>query len=381
MPITRPHLPAVHSARSGRPSKTNVLMRRARLYSVGALVTTLLLIGFWPLLVPTPTVAQAPQLEVTDVKAVQVIEDVPLVLGKATILRVFVTSAINGQARVQVSLGGKSRESVVQVVPGFNTVWAQVDPPSATGQVEIGARISSASGEGGNSVSRSVEVVSLTRRGMKVVFLPVDWLNSDRSKYWPAMYNTFVAQGSDFFRAAFPFAENNIQITASDSFFALAPQERAIVDGRGNFLWDNITAMYTSVALAGQRVVGDADLVVGVLPPRWFARNLNEPNTVGLELHAVRQVVANQVDSDYATLAHEAGHVYGRNDDYNFDINPPKIGNRLDSPGYWVLKARPIDPAARPVFYSFMGASDAASQYWIDRTTYMALLSRMQRGP
>jgi hypothetical protein len=364
------------------PSAALEAPRKRRLRHMNAVLALVLLAcALWPFAATDPTGAQAPQLEVTDVKAVQVIEDVPLVLGKATILRVFVTAGANGQARVQVSLGGRSRESGMNVVPGFNTVWAPVDPPTAPGQVEITASISTPSGEGGNRVSRTVQVVSLTRRGMNVIFLPVDWTNNDRAKYYPAMYNSFVAQTSDFFRAAFPFAEGNVRIGTSDAFYALTQQERAIVDGRGNFRWDNITAMYTSIALAGQRIMGDADLVVGVLPPRWFARNLNEPNTVGLELHAVRQVVANQVDSDYATLAHEAGHVYGRNDDYNFDINPPKIGNRLDSPGFWVLKNRPIDPAAKPVFYSFMGAQDANSQYWIDRTTYMTLLSRMQRGP
>lgn len=363
------------------PAPPPVTHARRPLYAKTILLLGLLAVALWPFGAPPATVAQAPQLEVTDVKAVQVIEDVPLVLGKATILRVFVSAAAVGQARVEVSLGGRSRASVVNVVPGYNTVWAPVDPPQTTGQVEITAKISSVTGEGGNSVSRTVEVVRLTRSGMNVVFLPVDWLQNDRAKYFPALYNKFVAEGSDFFKAAFPFAEGNVRIVASDSFYTLSAQERAIVDGRGNFRWDNITAMYTSIALAGQRIMGDADLVVGVLPPRWFARNLNEPNTVGLELHAVRQVVANQADSDYATLAHEAGHVYGRNDDYNFDINPPKIGNMLDSPGFWVLKNRPIDPAARPVFYSFMGASDANSQYWVDRNTYTFLLQRMQRGP
>src|SRR5215212_9630040 len=138
--------------------------------------------------------------------------------------------------------------------------------------------------------------------------------------------------------------------------------------------------MYTSIALAGRRVMADADLVVGVLPPKWFARNLHDPTVVGLELHAVRQVVANQVDSDYATLAHETGHVFGELDDYDFNINTPKIGHRIDAPGYWVSKSRAIAPGSRTIYYSFMGASDAASQFWVDKDTYMDLLNALQNG-
>ncbi len=135
------------------PSAALKAPRKRRLRHMNAVLALVLLAcALWPFAATDPTGAQAPQLEVTDVKAVQVIEDVPLVLGKATILRVFVTAGANGQARVQVSLGGRSRESVVNVVPGFNTVWAPVDPPTAPGQVEITASISTPSGEGGNSV-------------------------------------------------------------------------------------------------------------------------------------------------------------------------------------------------------------------------------------
>jgi hypothetical protein len=354
---------------------------RALPFAKAAFAILALLVGLQLFLAVPSTVAQVPQLEVTDVKAVQVIEDVPLVVGKATILRVFVTAGANTQALVEVSLGGKSRGIITQVAQGFNTIWIQVDPPAFSGQVEMTALVSTPDRAGGNRITRAVQVIDLLRTGMKIVLLPVDWLDSDKAKYYPAQYDSLAAQSGDFFRAAFPFAENNVQIVTSQSFHALTPQERAIVDAQGNFQWPNITSMYTSIALAGQRILGDVDLVVGVLPPRWFARNLNEPNVVGLEIHAIRQVVAVQSDSDYATLAHEAGHVFGRIDDYNFDFNPPKIGNRLDSPGYWVLKGRPIDPAAKPTFYSFMGASDAGSQYWVDRATFMALLTRMQDGP
>src|SRR5947209_4065447 len=49
--------------------------------------------------------AQGAGVQVTDVKAVQVIEDVPLVPGKATALRIFVNSSAPAAATIEARLG------------------------------------------------------------------------------------------------------------------------------------------------------------------------------------------------------------------------------------------------------------------------------------
>ena len=85
-------------------------------------------------------------------------------------------------------------------------------------------------------------------------------------------------------------------------------------------------------------------------------------------------------DDDYATAAHETGHVFGRFDDYDMNLNPPKVGNRIDDPGYWVTRSLPVNPFSRTTYYSFMGASDPGSQYWVDRATYLAILQSLQSG-
>jgi hypothetical protein len=328
----------------------------------------------------TNSLAQTPKLTVTDVKAVQVIEDVPLIIGKSTVLKVVLTSSSRTSARLTVTLGASTKANTVKLNSGTNTLFIPVDPPTAPGTVAVTAKITTTSGTGGNQVSKTVEVVTLTKDTLKVILLPVDWTSQDRAKYFPARYNSFASQSSDFFKATYPIAESKLLITKSTTNFMLSADERAIADAQGNLNWQNIMAMYSSIALEGRRQMPDTDLVVGVLPPKWFARNLNDPNTVGLELQAVREAVANQVDSDYATLAHETGHVFGLVDDYDFSLNPPRIGNHLDEPGYWLTKSKYIITTAKPVYYSFMAASDPSAQYWVDSSTYRAILQTLQSG-
>jgi hypothetical protein len=305
---------------------------------------------------------------------------VPLVVGKSTVVKVVVTAGARTSAKLTVSLGASTKVSTVRLVSGSNTLYIPVDAPSGPGTLQVVAKVTSTSGTGGNQITKNAEVVALTKNELKVILLPVDWTDQDRAKYFPARYDSFASQSSDFFKNSYPLPEGNLRITKSTTNFMLSADERAIADAQGNLNWQNIMAMYSSIALAGQREMPDTDLVVGVLPPKWFARNLNDPTVVGLELQAVRQAVANQVDTDYATLAHEAGHIFGRVDDYDFNLNPPKIGNRLDAPGFWFSKSKAVSPTGKPVYFSFMGASDAASQYWVDKSTYLAIMQTLQSG-
>jgi hypothetical protein len=321
--------------------------------------------------------AAAVQVQVTGVKALQVIEDVPLVPGKATVLRVDLTASAPTAATLAITFGASSKSVSVRLGQGPNTRYVPVDPPRTPGPVSFSASVTP--GGGGSATGQAV-VVALQRDHLQILFLPVDWTTQDRAKQFPARFNSFVASSTDFFQATYPLPASNITTKVSTVPFMLSPAQRAIVDAGGNLNWSVIVDMYSSIAVAGRQIVPSADLVVGILPPRWFARNLKDPSVVGLELHAVRAVVADQVDSDYATLAHETGHVFGRQDDYDFNQRPPKIGNRLDAAGYWASKGQVVMPGNQPVYYSFMGAQDAGSQAWVDRATYLAILQMLESG-
>ncbi|HUS13492.1 MAG TPA: hypothetical protein VM536_00560 [Chloroflexia bacterium] len=324
--------------------------------------------------------AQSTTVQITGASPIQVIADVPLVAGKATVLKLTLTASAKVSGRVNVTFGGRNKSESATLARGTSTLYVKVDPPAAPGTITFSAQFVPSGGTASKVFQGQAQVLQLQRDRMKVFFLPVDWTAADRAKSMPGKFNSFVTSSGDFFRGTYPFPENNITIGSTQTPYMLSPDERAIVDASGNFNWGNITALYSSLVLAGRRQQPDADLVVGVLPPKWYARVLNDPAVVGLELNVVKAAVSSQVDSDYATLAHEAGHIFGRFDDYDFGRKPPLIGTRIDAPGYWVAKGRPITPADKQAFYSFMGASDARSQYWVDRDTYLSILEMLQSG-
>lgn len=162
----------------------------------------------------TTSSAQGIRVQITDVKPVQVIEDVPLVAGKATAVKVNITASARTQATIEVKLGVSVKSRAVTLAKGANTIYISVDPPGSPGSINVTARVVRPSG---NQVAKQANVVSLQRNFMKVLFLPVDWTDQDRARNFPAQYNSFVTASSDFFKASYPLPEGNIQIGSSQA--------------------------------------------------------------------------------------------------------------------------------------------------------------------
>ena len=314
-------------------------------------------------------------MRILAVKPLQVIEDVPLVVGKPTVLKITLQANAATSVTLQTIFGGIAKSATVRLNRGQNTVYVPVDPPGGAGLVGASVAL-----PGGAPVEATATAVALRKDRLRLLYLTVDWTEADRAADYRGQVQRFAETSSDFFRATYPLPDGNLTYQVAPSPFLLTPEQRAIGDAQGNLNWNVLVPTYAAIAVTGRQVLPDADLVIGVLPPGWFGRNLHSPRVVGLEVHAVRATAAVQAGADHATTAHEVGHLFGRTDEYDLNAKPPRVGNRIDAPGYWITRGQAIQPGTNPVYYSFMGAQDASSQSWVDRATYLAILQTLQSG-
>ena len=52
-------------------------------------------------------------------------------------------------------------------------------------------------------------------------------------------------------KATYPIQDSNVNFMGNVPNFMLTAQQRTIADGQGNLNWENLTAMYSAIALAG----------------------------------------------------------------------------------------------------------------------------------
>src|SRR5260370_33358293 len=100
--------------------------RNFRYFVMGAILLTAALA-----LTTADSTAQTTKLTVTDVKALQVIEDVPLVVGKPTVVKVVLTAGGRTPAKLTGSLGASAKVSTARLGRGNNTLTGPLVPPSA----------------------------------------------------------------------------------------------------------------------------------------------------------------------------------------------------------------------------------------------------------
>ncbi len=320
-------------------------------------------------------------------EVIQALADENLIVGKDTVARVVgggkVTISVNGVSCTTLFLGGQC---------SGNTQ----DETGAT-VVTLGRPIAGASGktftisDGRDSVQRSVITVNAK---LNVFFLPVDWTTEMRNN--PNYdYNNAIPQMSSascaFMKAVYPVPPDNVSCNYTIVPYMLRPFEETVADANGQINWTAISAMYAGIGVAGRRYAPDANAVVGVLPPDWFAQHMNSANTLGLELQNVKGIVTSQITPhflNYQVAAHEIGHTFGLLDDYNFGINPPRNGWIIDSDGFWLNKPSAvqtphyyaIDDTSSQLggYISFMGA--AGAPIWVDKCTYEYLSDAISSG-
>ena len=345
-------------------------MNKKLLLIRGYMLFSALLVVVGVLGLPGPAFAAAPGISA--IVPIQVLAGMPLVASKATVVRVTLAS---GTGTVKLTFDNKQ-----YTASGGPTVDFYVDAPAA-GAAGTKRTITISADAGGGAKSVKADVYTLKNNGTKLFFVPVDWTPSDQKSFsFPQKYDQFVQDSGDFLKGTYPWPSQNVEIDHTDTIHMLTAQERTIVDSNGGERYQAMIAMYAGIALAGRRLKPDADVVIGILPPQWFAKNMKSPGTVGMELHAVRATVVDQVDSDYATASHELGHVYGRPDDYDFTKNPPKIGNPIDADGFWVEKKQPRSLTHRPAYLSFMAGGSEGTDFWVDTRTYKAIFDLLVQG-
>lgn len=322
-------------------------------------------------------------LGVGAVSVFQAVRDAPLVLGKATAVRVLITlpANVSAEAKVTLDVNGKLYERTVGLLGPQMSVTLRVDEPRALAPVVIKATVMPTGlardpNPANNTRTATFQTVQTVEK-IVAFFLPVDWTPEEQSRHnFNMTYPKYVQDASDFFIGAYPLATEQISIDSTTTPHILTPFEKTLVDSTGKSSYRNLLALYGSIAIAGRRYRPDALIVVGIVPPGWFSKN-GKPNTAGLALMSVQGTIISQFDPvDITTAAHEVGHLYALYEDYDYAIDPPRPGVEIAVSGYWVQREQELASTASRKLWTYMSSGDKQVNYWTDHRIYEYLLAR-----
>ncbi len=321
-----------------------------------------------------------------------------LIVGKDMV--VIITLNLNNTAPVSLKataiFENRSYEATKNVSSSDNYIAVTVPggpsrAASYTANVKIETQGASNTGSNTQVTTPEKKAILMKATKIKIFFLPVDWTDSNRSRYnFDREIPKMARENFEFIKATYPLPSSAFEYDYADAPYNLRPFESTVADDNGEINWTAITAMYASVGVVGRNTVGhsgktmpDATIVVGVLPPKWFADHMKSPTTAGLEITSIKGTVTSAILNYIAVAGHEMGHTYGLLDDY--DASKNKVGNPLDDNGYWVnmpnndnslpdLKGRPAliqsnfkDADGEP-YYGFMAAVN--DNPWVDSATW-----------
>ncbi len=332
---------------------------------------------------PAPDAA-APALTIQDLQLTQGVFGEPLILGKATAARVRVTLPADARvdAELQVEVAGKPFTRTVTLAGQVVTVTLPVNLPGEVKPVTATASLRPIDSSGAQSPAVSSPVVTFqtVRTTEKVVafFLPVDWTPDERSAYnYDTAFKNHVQEVEGFLRGAYPLPADRVIVDYTMTPHMLGTFEKTLADSQGKFNMRNALALYANLSVAGRRYRPDATMVVGVLPPNWFRKH-GQPGTVGFALSDVKGIVTGQYADDLPPIiaAHEIGHMYWLDEDYDFAVKPARPCYSIAVTGFWVQRDEELANTANRPLCTFMSAASSQDAYWVDPIIYDYLLGK-----
>lgn len=342
-----------------------------------------------PVVVSPPDVSTAPlqtqgetDLALDRLQVIQAVIDEPLVLGKDTVVRAFLSSSGTGrfETTLDVTFEGKTF-SQSAVVEGKQTIVdVYVGTPAQFGAAITAAEIKPTGAVVDPDPSNNAKTMTLptirTAEKITAYFLPVDWTPEQRERYnFDQSFPKFVRDNSEFLHGTYPLADDQIVVDYTMVPHMLTASEKRLATNTGSQDNAALHLLYASISLAARRRSPDATLVVGVLPPGWFAKH-GSPSTLGMALNDVTgTVTAQYVLSDASTSAHELAHLYWLYEDYDYAVDPARPFTWLDRPGFFVLHKEFLDPTSKQIA-TFLSSYAPDKPFWVDTRTYEYLLAK-----
>jgi hypothetical protein len=322
-------------------------------------------------------------LSLDDVIVTQAVYNEPLIFNKETVVRAVIgASGANAyQAKVTVEFDGKTYSETKPVQGKQTIVDVLVGAPQNFQTQTINVRVEPTAqvtddDESNNSKSVTLPMVKPSER-IVAYFLPVDWTDDQRQRYnFGVNFPKFVDENAIYLRSAYPLPRDQIVVDYSIVPHMLAAGEKRLANNQGDTDMVSSHLLYATISLAARRLKPDASLVVGVLPPGWFAAH-GKRSTLGLALSDVKgTVTAQYVLTDATTSAHELAHLYWLYEDYDYSIQPPRPFTWLDRSGYFVEKRTPEEISASKQIPTFLSAYAPDKPSWVDTRIYEYLTAK-----
>lgn len=313
---------------------------------------------------------------------IQAVEDEPLVLGKDTVVRAVVGSSGTGKfgTTVTVTFEGKTLSQAAVVEGKASTVDVLVGSATRFGSETISAEVEPNGAVTDPDTSNNSKSVTLptirTAEKITAYFLPVDWTPEQRDRYnFNDSFPKFVQNNSEFLRGTYPLADDQITVDYTLTPHMLTANEKRLATNTGSQDIATLHLLYASISLAARRRSPGATLVVGVLPPGWFAKH-GATGTLGLALSDVTGTVTTQyVLSDASTSAHELAHLYWLYEDYDYSIDPARPFTWIDRPAFFVQRDEFLDPTTQQV-PTFLSSYAPDKPFWVDTRAYEYLMAK-----